>query len=86
MADNVAGIVDPLAELIGRARDREDVAIIYANGNYGDFTAEPREIVAAALAGARPELVRPIAPEADSRILLKVRTTSTPTSARRCWR
>lgn len=73
LADNVAGIVDPVSRLIGAARAREDVDLIYANDNYGDFTAEPRDIVAAALAGARPELVRPIVPAADSRVLLKVR-------------
>lgn len=73
LADNVAEIVDPVADLIGRVRARDDVDLIYANDNYGDFTAEPSDIVAAALAGARPELVRPIVPDGDSRLLLKVR-------------
>lgn len=73
LADNVAGIVDPLADLIARARDRDDVDLIYVNDNYGDFTAEPSDIVAAALAGARPELVTPIVPQRDCRVLTKVR-------------
>ncbi len=73
LAANVAGIVAPLAELIARARSRDDVDLVYVNDNYGDFTAEPSDIVAAALAGARPDLVRPLLPEDDARVLAKVR-------------
>lgn len=73
LADNVADIVDPLSELITRARRRDDVELIYVNDNYGDFTAEPSDLVHAALDGARPELVRPIAPEKGCQVLTKVR-------------
>lgn len=73
LAGNVAEIVEPLADLIHRARDREDVDLIYVNDNYGDFTAEPSDIVRAALSGARPDLVRPIAPEKGCRLMTKVR-------------
>ncbi|WP_445165998.1 cysteine hydrolase family protein [Mycolicibacterium sp. Dal123E01] len=72
LADNVAAIVEPLADLVRRARDRDDVELIYVNDNYGDFTAEPSDLVRTALAGERPELVRPIAPEGN-RVLTKVR-------------
>jgi nicotinamidase-related amidase len=40
LAGNVADVVEPLSELISRARDRDDVELIYVNDNYGDFTAE----------------------------------------------
>lgn len=73
LADNVADIVEPLSELISRARRRDDVDLIYVNDNYGDFAAEPSDIVRAALEGARPELVRPIVPEKGCRMLTKVR-------------
>ena len=73
LADNVADIVDPLAELISRARDRDDVDLIYVNDNYGDFTAEFDDLVEAALHGERPELVSPIAPPEGCQRLLKVR-------------
>ena len=73
LADNVAAIVDPLSSLIDEARQRENVDLIYVNDNYGDFTAEPSDLVRAALEGARPDLVRPIAPQPDSRVLTKVR-------------
>lgn len=70
---NVEKIVDPLAGLISRARQRDDVDLIYVNDNYGDFTADDSDIVRAALEGARPDLVKPIAPEKGCRFLSKVR-------------
>ena len=57
LVPNVADIVDPLAGLISRARDRDDVDVIYVNDNYGDFTADFDDIVSAALDGERPDLV-----------------------------
>src|SRR3954463_11438678 len=60
---NVADIIDPLAGLITTARGRDDVDVIYANDNYGDFTADFDDIVDAALHGERPDLVEPIAPD-----------------------
>jgi len=73
LAPNVESIVDPLADLISRARDREDVDLIYVNDNYGDFTADFDDVVTAALDGERSDLVSPIAPDEDSLRVLKVR-------------
>jgi nicotinamidase-related amidase len=73
LAENVAEIVDPLAEVISRARDRDDVDVIYVNDNYGDFTADFEDIVNAALDGERSDLVSPIAPGKESLRVLKVR-------------
>ena len=73
LATSVAKIVDPLAGLISRARDRDDVDVIYVNDNYGDFTADFSDLVNAALGGRRPDLVGPIVPAPDSRKLTKVR-------------
>ncbi len=73
LAGNVGKIVDPLAELVARARDRDDVELVYVNDNYGDFAADHGDIVAAALDGARPDLVEPLTPQPDSRFLSKVR-------------
>jgi nicotinamidase-related amidase len=69
----VADIVEPLAGLIDDARGRDDVELIYVNDNYGDFTAEPSDLIRGALDGARPELVRPIAPHEGARVMTKVR-------------
>lgn len=73
LADNVATVVDPLTDLIGRCAARDDVAVVYVNDNYGDFAAEPSDLVEAAVNGARPELVRPLVPGSGARFLTKVR-------------
>jgi nicotinamidase-related amidase len=73
LAANVGDIVDPLAGLISRARARDDVDLIYVNDNYGDFTADFADIVAAARGGERPDLIEPIAPAEDELRVLKVR-------------
>ena len=70
---NVAAIVDPLAGLIGEADDRDGVDLIYVNDNGGDFTADHHAIIAKALDGARPDLVKPLLPPPNTRILTKVR-------------
>jgi nicotinamidase-related amidase len=70
---NVATIIDPLADLVRRARKSDSVDLVYVNDNYGDFTAEFSDIVRAAVNGARPDLVKPIVPAEGSRLLTKVR-------------
>jgi nicotinamidase-related amidase len=70
---NVAEIIDPLADLIRRAAESDDVDLVYVNDNYGDFTAEFSDIVRSACDGARPDLVDPIVPPKGSRVLTKVR-------------
>jgi nicotinamidase-related amidase len=73
LAPHVAEIIDPLADLIARARDDDNVDLIYVNDNYGDFTAEFSDIVRSALDGDRPDLVEPIAPGEGCRVMTKVR-------------
>lgn len=73
LAPHVAEIIDPLARLVAEARDRDDVELIYVNDNYGDFSAEFSDIVAAALEGERPDLVAPVVPEKGCRLMTKVR-------------
>ncbi len=70
---NVEKIIEPLADLVRSARESDDVDLVYVNDNYGDFTAQFSDIVRAALDGARPDLVKPIVPGEDSRLLTKVR-------------
>jgi nicotinamidase-related amidase len=73
LANNTADIIEPLTELIARARTDEDVDVVYVNDNYGDFRADFAEIVRSAANGARPDLVEPVLPQSDSLILTKVR-------------
>jgi nicotinamidase-related amidase len=73
LTPNVEDIIDPLAGLIARTRERDDVDLIYVNDNYGDFTADFDDIVDGALHGERPDLVQPIAPDEQCLRVLKVR-------------
>ncbi|RWA15591.1 isochorismatase hydrolase [Mycolicibacterium elephantis DSM 44368] len=73
LAPHVAEIIDPLAQLVAEARERDDVELIYVNDNYGDFSAQFDDIVNAALDGERPELVKPIVPPKGCRLMTKVR-------------
>ncbi len=70
---NVEKIVEPLADLIRRARAHDGVDVVYVNDNYGDFVAQFADIVRAAEDGARPDLVKPIVPADDLRVMTKVR-------------
>jgi nicotinamidase-related amidase len=70
---NVEKIIDPVTDLVRRAREAENVDLVYVNDNYGNFTAGFSDIVRTACQGARPDLVDPIAPSEDSPVLTKVR-------------
>lgn len=73
LARNVTEIIDPLCGLIARAGSSDAVDLIYVNDNYGDFTADFRDIVRSALGGERPDLVEPIVPQSGCRLVTKVR-------------
>jgi nicotinamidase-related amidase len=70
---NVDKIIEPLTDLVRRAREHDDVDLVYVNDNYGDFTAEFSHLVRAACDGARPDLVDPIVPTEGCRVMTKVR-------------
>jgi len=70
---NVEKVVDPIADLVRRARHSDDVDLIYVNDNYGNFSAQFSDIVRSALDGARSDLVKPIVPSKGCRVLTKVR-------------
>lgn len=72
LADNVAGMVDTVARLVGEAGE-SGVETIYVNDNYGDFAATRHDIVRRALEGRRPELIEPIVPPEGVAFLQKVR-------------
>ena len=72
LADHAAAIVEPLADLVGRAREM-DLDVIYVNDNMGDFTATRHDLVRRALGGHRPELVEPLVPDDALPFLQKIR-------------
>ena len=61
----VSDIAEPLADLTGARANAGDVDVVYVNDNYGDFTADRDSIIAAALDGERPDLVKPLVPNED---------------------
>ncbi|TMR12746.1 cysteine hydrolase [Nonomuraea turkmeniaca] len=69
----VATIIEPLANLVARAHERDDVELVYVNDNYGDFAADRHRIEARGLQGKRPDLVEPILPPPGCAFLPKVR-------------
>jgi nicotinamidase-related amidase len=73
LAENVAAIVDPLADLISRSYEDRDAALVYVNDNHGDFAASRDDLVRRAQAGRHPELVEPVLPPEDADFLVKVR-------------
>ncbi|MFC4115094.1 cysteine hydrolase family protein [Nonomuraea zeae] len=73
LGEQVAAIIEPLARLVARARERDDVELVYVNDNYGDFATDRHGIEARALNGRRPDLVEPILPPPGCAFLPKVR-------------
>ena len=65
--------VPPLAGLVGRAGERDDVELIFVNDNHGDFAASREAIEERASKGRRPDLVEPLLPPDGSAFLPKVR-------------
>lgn len=75
LADHVAATIEPLADLVGRAREDPGGAVdlVYVNDNHGDFAATREDLVTRALQGRRPELVEPLVPPPDVAFIQKVR-------------
>ncbi|MEW9552958.1 cysteine hydrolase family protein [Nonomuraea sp. NPDC050783] len=73
LVPRVEAIIEPVAELVARARERDDVELVYVNDNHGDFSADRHEIEKRATQGRRPDLVKPILPPPECAFLPKVR-------------
>ncbi|HMJ02882.1 MAG TPA: isochorismatase family cysteine hydrolase, partial [Conexibacter sp.] len=75
LAESAVHAVEPLRALLVRARDvgADTVDLVYVNDNHGDFAATRHDLVERALAGRRPELVKPLIPDDDCAFLQKVR-------------
>ncbi|MGW6832195.1 cysteine hydrolase family protein [Streptomyces sp. NPDC054949] len=61
-----------VVHLLEEARARE-LAVIYANDNFGKWRSHHGEILDAALAGPHARLVEPVRPDADSYFIVKAR-------------
>jgi nicotinamidase-related amidase len=76
LVTNVFKIIEPLTDLARRARDSDDVDLVYVNDNFGDFTAQFSDIVDSACLGERPDMVEPIVSTHNSRVVTKVRLSA----------
>src|SRR4051794_28487599 len=72
LIENVEQIVDPLTELIRRAKTEAD-HVIYVNDNFGDWHSERRRLVDEALAGEHARLVEAVKPADDATFIVKAR-------------
>ncbi|MET9390789.1 isochorismatase family cysteine hydrolase [Streptomyces sp. NPDC006624] len=72
LVPSVERVVPVVAELIARAREA-DVPVIYANDNFGRWRSHHGELVEAALARPRADLIEPIRPDEESLFVMKAR-------------
>jgi nicotinamidase-related amidase len=74
LAASVERAIEPISELVERARSAE-VDLIYVNDNYGDWNSSSEELAQRALEGARPDLVEPLLPPDGADFVIKARHT-----------
>jgi nicotinamidase-related amidase len=74
LTGNVEAVVDPIASLVGRARE-EGAEVIYVNDNYGDWNSSQEELADRAMGGRRPDLVEPLLPPDGVPFVIKARHT-----------
>jgi nicotinamidase-related amidase len=72
LMESVRERLPAMQRLIDAARER-DVLTVYVNDNYGDWTAHAASLSEHALAGAHPELIKPIVPAEDVPFVIKAR-------------
>lgn len=72
LTTSVRRMLGDLCALIAAARE-EGLRIVYVNDNHGDWTAGPKEIAQRALAGANPDLVKPVLPPEEAPFIVKAR-------------
>jgi len=73
LAESVRECLPQMVELRDRAREHDDVLLVYANDNYEQWSATRDDLVRGALDGAHPDLVEPIVPSRDVPFLPKGR-------------
>ena len=74
LTQSVERVVEPMAELISRARD-SDIELVYVNDNYSDWNSSQEQLAAKAMKGKRPDLVEPLLPPEGASFVVKARHT-----------
>ena len=72
LVESAEKAVPKMVDLLKRA-DKEGVEVIYVNDNFGAWNSSREELVEAAMGGDHKDLVEPIAPEADTAFVVKLR-------------
>jgi nicotinamidase-related amidase len=72
LVESVEAIIDPLTELIERAKG-EAQRVIYVNDNFGDWHSERGRLVEEALSGEHARLVETIKPSDEALFIVKAR-------------
>jgi nicotinamidase-related amidase len=70
---SVRAALPAMRRIVARAREDDDVPLVWVNDNYGDWSACRPELVQRALDGRAPELVEPIIPPDDVGFVVKAR-------------
>jgi nicotinamidase-related amidase len=63
LADSVEKVLTNIVKLRDDARSDDDTLLVYVNDNHDAWDAGRQELVEQALAGERPDLVEPLAPD-----------------------
>jgi nicotinamidase-related amidase len=72
LVESVESIIEPLTDLIERAKREADL-LIYVNDNFGDWHSERGRLVDEALAGEHRRLVETVKPSDDALFIVKAR-------------
>jgi nicotinamidase-related amidase len=73
LARHAEKVVPNVADLIDRAREDDDLQLLYVNDNYGHWNSSRDELVDIALDGRHPELVEPLKPDHEDLFIVKAR-------------
>jgi len=72
LVESVAEVVEPLTELIERAKSEAEL-VIYVNDNFGEWHSERGKLVEQALAGEHRRLVESVKPSDEALFIVKAR-------------
>jgi nicotinamidase-related amidase len=70
---SVREVLPTMADLVDRAKSRDDVDLVYVNDVYGHWNAGRAELVARVLESPARDLVEPIVPPEDATFIVKAR-------------
>ena len=70
---SVREVLPNIEQLIARAREADDVEIVYVNDLYGHWNAGRAELLERVMGGDHRDLVEPIAPSEDALFIVKAR-------------